>query len=111
MAGHQTYPIIATIRVPHRPFTAPNCPPRQTCVHNACRFTTKANSAIAPPTQLAQPSSSTGAKELKPDLVPSRLFIYQNERVMEHSVASDSGAQIRDGIKSVGKQGDCPEAE
>lgn len=34
-----------------------------------------------------------------------------NERVMEHSVASDAGAQIRDGIKSVVKQGDCPEKE
>jgi C1A family cysteine protease len=42
---------------------------------------------------------------------PSRLFIYYNERVMEHTIASDSGAQIRDGIKSVGKQGDCPEVE
>lgn len=41
--------------------------------------------------------------------VPSRLFIYYNERVIEGTVASDSGAQIRDGIKSVGKQGDCPE--
>ena len=47
----------------------------------------------------------------QPDFIPSRLFIYYNERVMEHSVASNSGAQIRDGIKSVGKQGDCPEAE
>ena len=42
---------------------------------------------------------------------PSRLFIYYNERVMEHTVASDSGAQIRDGIKSVAQQGDCPETE
>ncbi|MFI5461396.1 MAG: C1 family peptidase [Isosphaerales bacterium] len=42
---------------------------------------------------------------------PSRLFIYYNERVMENSVASDNGAQIRDGIKSVGTQGDCPETE
>jgi C1A family cysteine protease len=42
---------------------------------------------------------------------PSRLFIYYNERAMEHTVSSDSGAQIRDGIKSVGKQGDCPETE
>jgi C1A family cysteine protease len=42
---------------------------------------------------------------------PSRLFIYYNERAMEHTVASDSGAQIRDGIKSVGQQGDCPETE
>jgi C1A family cysteine protease len=43
--------------------------------------------------------------------VPSRLFIYYNERVMEGTVASDSGAQIRDGIKSVAAQGDCPEPE
>jgi C1A family cysteine protease len=42
---------------------------------------------------------------------PSRLFIYYNERAIEHSVNSDSGAQIRDGIKSVGQQGDCPETE
>ena len=41
--------------------------------------------------------------------VPSRLFIYYNERVIEGTVASDSGAQIRDGIKSVASQGDCPE--
>jgi C1A family cysteine protease len=36
---------------------------------------------------------------------PSRLFIYYNERVMEHTVDEDSGAMIRDGIKSVAKQG------
>ncbi len=41
--------------------------------------------------------------------MPSRLFIYYNERVIEHTVDSDSGAQIRDGMKSVNKQGVCPE--
>ena len=50
-------------------------------------------------------------KQKLPDFVPSRLFIYYNERAMENTVASDSGAQIRDGIKSVARQGDCPEAE
>ena len=40
---------------------------------------------------------------------PSRLFIYYNERDMEGTVNSDSGAQIRDGMKSVGSLGDCPE--
>jgi C1A family cysteine protease len=50
-------------------------------------------------------------KQKLPDFVPSRLFIYYNERVMENSVASDSGAQIRDGIKSVNQQGVCPEPE
>jgi C1A family cysteine protease len=50
-------------------------------------------------------------KQKLADFTPSRLFIYYNERVIEHSVDSDSGAQIRDGIKSVAKQGDCPETE
>ena len=45
------------------------------------------------------------------DIMPSRLFIYFNERVMEHTVFSDSGAMIRDGIKSVNRQGVCPESE
>jgi len=43
--------------------------------------------------------------------VPSRLFIYYNERLMEGSVNSDSGAQIRDGIKVLASQGVCPETE
>ena len=40
---------------------------------------------------------------------PSRLFIYYNERAIEHSINSDSGAQIRDGLKSVAKRGVCHE--
>ncbi|MBA3938804.1 MAG: C1 family peptidase [Planctomycetes bacterium] len=40
---------------------------------------------------------------------PSRLFIYYNERDMEHTVASDSGAMIRDGVKSVHNLGAPPE--
>lgn len=45
----------------------------------------------------------------KPDFIPSRLFIYYNERAMEGTVKVDGGAQIRDGIKSVVKQGACSE--
>ncbi|HXZ05533.1 MAG TPA: C1 family peptidase [Ktedonobacteraceae bacterium] len=41
--------------------------------------------------------------------IPSRLFIYYNERAIEGTINSDSGAQIRDGMKSVGTQGDCSE--
>ena len=37
--------------------------------------------------------------------VPSRLFIYYNERVIEGTVDEDAGAMIRDGIKSVARQG------
>lgn len=47
-------------------------------------------------------------QKLRP-FVPSRLFIYYNERVMENTVNEDAGAMIRDGIKSVAKQGVCSE--
>jgi C1A family cysteine protease len=50
-------------------------------------------------------------KQKLPKLMPSRLFIYYNERVIEGTVKSDSGAQIRDGIKSVAHQGVCPESD
>jgi len=41
----------------------------------------------------------------------SRLFIYYNERLIEHTVDSDAGAMIRDGIKALAKAGVCPESE
>jgi len=40
----------------------------------------------------------------------SRLFIYYNERAVEGTVGSDSGAMIRDGIKVLAKYGVCPES-
>lgn len=42
-------------------------------------------------------------------LTPSRLFIYYNERVLEDSVATDAGAMLRDGMKTVAAQGVCAE--
>jgi len=39
----------------------------------------------------------------------SRLFVYYNERALEHSIGIDSGAMLRDGIKSLAKQGVCAE--
>ena len=50
-------------------------------------------------------------KQSLPDFMPSRLFIYYNERAMEGHTATDSGAQIRDGVKSVANLGVCPEDE
>ena len=37
----------------------------------------------------------------------SRLFIYYNERVLEDTVDYDSGASLRDGIRTLRKQGAC----
>jgi C1A family cysteine protease len=39
----------------------------------------------------------------------SRLFIYYNERSMEGTIGEDSGAMIRDGVKSLVKWGVCTE--
>ena len=44
-----------------------------------------------------------------PSFTPSRLFIYYNERSVEGTIKSDSGAMIRDGIKVVNKLGACKE--
>lgn len=41
--------------------------------------------------------------------MPSRLFIYWNERALEGTTRIDSGASLRDGIKTVAKQGVCSE--
>lgn len=50
-------------------------------------------------------------RQSEPAVTPSRLFIYYNERVIEGTVGSDSGAQIRDGIKAVATEGAPPETE
>jgi C1A family cysteine protease len=45
------------------------------------------------------------------DFIPSRLFLYYNERVLEGTVDWDSGAEIRDGIRAMARWGDVPETE
>lgn len=50
-------------------------------------------------------------KQKEAPFTPSRLFIYYSERVIEGTVDSDSGAQIRDGVKSVNQQGAPPETD
>jgi C1A family cysteine protease len=48
-------------------------------------------------------------KQAIPNFIPSRLFIYYNERVLIHTEFSDSGAFIRDGIKTMNSEGVCNE--
>ena len=79
----------------------PQCPP----VYNQGQIGSCTANAIAGALEFDR------RKQKLKDFVPSRLFIYYNERAMEHTVGSDAGAQIRDGIKSVNKQGACPESE
>ena len=77
----------------------PKCPP----VYDQGQLSSCTANAIAGAVEFDQ------IKLKLPKFVPSRLFIYYNERDMEHDVNSDGGAQIRDGIKSVAQQGVCPE--
>lgn len=43
-------------------------------------------------------------------IMPSRLFIYYNEREMEGTIDCDCGASLRDGVKTLNKQGACGES-
>lgn len=52
----------------------------------------------------------TGNLEFLKKLIFSRLFLYFNERVIRHTQNVDSGASIRDGIKTLTKLGDCLES-
>src|SRR5579859_693009 len=80
----------------------PGCPP----VYDQGQLGSCTANAIAAALQFDELKQ----KETSP-FEPSRLFIYYNERVIENTVSSDSGAMIRDGIKSVGSTGYCPETE
>jgi len=90
-------PVMGTL--PPRVDLTPNCPP----VLDQGQLGSCTGNAIAAALQFERIRQKLPAA----NLTPSRLFIYYNERVIEHTVASDSGAQIRDGIKTVAKQGTC----
>jgi C1A family cysteine protease len=79
----------------------PNCPP----VYDQGQIGSCTGNAIAGAIEFDL------MREKLPDVEPSRLFIYYNERVIENTTASDAGAQIRDGIKSVASTGYCSEAD
>jgi C1A family cysteine protease len=74
----------------------PLCPP----VYNQGALGSCTAQAIAGAMQVDQAKQA----EHEP-FTPSRLFIYYNERAIEGTVDEDAGAMLRDGIKSVAKQG------
>lgn len=93
-------PHLTAAKLPPKADLRPNCPP----VYDQGQLGSCTANAIAGAIEFAQ------KKEKLPEFTPSRLFIYYNERVMEGTAPSvDSGAQIRDGIKSVAQQGACKE--
>lgn len=93
-------PVMAAL--PPKTDLRPQCPP----VYDQGQLGSCTANAIGAAIQFDRMKQS-----LQPNFVPSRLFIYYNERVIEGTVSTDSGAQIRDGIKSVAQQGACPEQD
>lgn len=89
--------------LPARVDLRPNCPPE---IYDQGNLGSCTANAIAAGIEfdLRQRGADTA-------FTPSRLFIYYNERVIENSVNQDSGAQLRDGVKSVATTGACPEVE
>ena len=95
-------PVITLKVLPSRLDLTPRCPP----VYDQGLLGSCTANAVGAAVQFEQMK-----QQLQEVFLPSRLFIYYNERAMEGTVRFDSGAQIRDGIKSVAKQGVCPEPE
>lgn len=93
------FKIVAPHDLPPMVDLRPQCPP----VYNQGNLGSCTANAIGSAFQFEQ------MKQNKPNWIPSRLFIYYNEREMEGTINEDAGAMIRDGIKSVVAQGVCPE--
>jgi C1A family cysteine protease len=95
-----TAPSAVMRRLPRRVDLRPHCPPvfdqgalgscTANAIANAFRY------------DLLRQHGSAG-------FVPSRLFVYYNERALEGTVPSDAGAMLRDGIKTLARQGVCSE--
>jgi len=95
------YAIAAPIVLPPNVDLRPQCP----TVYDQGQLGSCTGNSIAGAIQFELMKQNTDV------FTPSRLFIYYNERVMENTVKSDAGAEIRDGIKSVATLGVCTELE
>src|SRR5689334_12880969 len=92
-------PPAALSTLPPRVDLRPNCPP----VYDQGELGSCTANAIGGLFEYVQ------RQEGVEDFVPSRLFLYYQERVLEHSISQDNGAQLRDGMKAIHKQGICHE--
>ena len=93
-------PPATAVALPTKMDLRPHCPP----VYDQGQLGSCTANAIAGAIEFDQ------KKQGLAEFTPSRLFIYYNERVLEATSPSvDSGAQIRDGIKSVASLGVCKE--
>ena len=92
--------IAPKVKLPSKVDLRPQCPP----VENQGRLGSCTANALAGNLQFLEVADAEVYKDL------SRLFIYYNERAIEGTVAYDSGAMLRDGIKVLAKFGVCPES-
>ncbi|MDQ6623522.1 MAG: C1 family peptidase [Verrucomicrobiota bacterium] len=90
-------PVMRLAQLPASVDLRPQCPPE---VYDQGQLGSCTANAIAAAIEFDQMKQG-----LADVFTPARLFIYYNERVIEHTVKTDAGAMIRDGIKSVNKVG------
>ena len=96
----QPSPVVAANPLPKSVDLRPGCPR----VYNQGHIQSCSANSIAAAIQFAQ------RKQLLQSFMPSRLFIYYNERAMQNATGEDAGAQLRNGIKTISKQGVPPES-
>jgi C1A family cysteine protease len=94
-------PLKAIQNLPSKMDLRKNCPP----VYNQGKLGSCTANALSAAFEFGK------IKQKKVTFRPSRLFLYYNERVRINTVNSDSGAYLRDGVKSLNKQGICPETD
>lgn len=94
-------PLLVMRKLPNKTDLRSSCPP----VYDQGSLGSCTANALGAAFQFGQ------IKQTIPNFIPSRLFIYYNERVLINTVQSDSGAFIRDGIKTMNAQGVCNEID
>lgn len=86
--------------LPRRVDLRPDCPP----IYDQGHLGSCTANALAGAYQFDEYKQHTSSQ-----FIPSRLFIYYNERDLEHHISTDSGASLRDGMKTIQKIGVCHE--
>lgn len=99
---HHVFTVSRQLNIIHTVDLRPHCPPIYD-QGNLGSCTANAIGAAYEFDQIIQ-----GEKDF---FTPSRLFTYYNERKIENTLTEDSGAELRDGIKTINAVGVCPERD
>ena len=102
LPDHRDYGFSSAVPILTQVDLRPQCPP----VYDQGQL----GSCTANPIAAALQFDEMRAQQPDAASIPSRLCIYYDERAMEGTIKTDSGAAIRDGIKSVNKIGACLES-